>query len=249
MDLELKQKFLASWKKFFGEAELPITFYYTNETTGAEAVKPSKGWSCFIAHLQPVRKGQALRFDVDAIGCLGGKRYLGFTRSLSPTIHFFLSCGIPGKLEGERYKKTPEIAQQLISSQTEFIAPAKYMVCKRWDLLEEADHPEVAIFFVTPDILSGLFTLANFDRADSNGVFSPFSAGCGAIVKFPYDEKDAPEPRAVIGLFDPSARPYIGPNELTFAVPMNKLTAMINDMEESFLIAPAWTKLSQRLKK
>lgn len=28
-----------------------------------------------------------------------------------PNFEYFLSCGIPGKLEGERYKKTPELVR------------------------------------------------------------------------------------------------------------------------------------------
>jgi hypothetical protein len=53
------------------------------------------------------------------------------------------------------------------------------------------DDPEVVIFFAQPDVLSGLFTLANYDEADPNGVFAPFAAGCGSIVHYPYLEKDS----------------------------------------------------------
>ena len=40
MDIKFKEDFIVLWKKFFGEAELPITFYYTNEEGHAELVKP-----------------------------------------------------------------------------------------------------------------------------------------------------------------------------------------------------------------
>jgi len=29
-----------------------------------------------------------------------------------PHFEYFLSCGIPGKLEGERYKKSPELVKE-----------------------------------------------------------------------------------------------------------------------------------------
>jgi hypothetical protein len=88
--------------------------------------------------------------------------------------------------------------------------------------------------------LSGLFTLANFDEAKPNGVFCPFSAGCGSIVQYPYLENGSSRPRAVIGMFDVSARPYVPKETLTFAVPMNKFIRMVNNREESFLITRSW---------
>src|SRR5574341_1501771 len=99
---------------------------------------------------------------------------------------------------------------------------------------------EVVIFFAKPDVLSGLFTLAGFDTAEPNGVISSFGSGCGAIVQYPYLEKDSGNPRAVLGMFDVSARPYVREDELTLAVPMKKFVTMVGNMEESFLITGSW---------
>ena len=46
----------------------------------------------------------------------------------------------------------------------------------------------VAIFFAPPNVLSGLFTLANFDEPLPNGVIAHFGAGCASIVDYPYKE-------------------------------------------------------------
>ena len=89
-------------------------------------------------------------------------------------------------------------------------------------MITENDNPDVVIFFATPDILSGLFTLANFDQSEPNSTFAPFGAGCGSIVHYPYLEKDKERPRAVIGMFDPSARICVTSGELSFSVPMVK---------------------------
>jgi hypothetical protein len=78
-------------------------------------------------------------------------------------------------------------------------------VFKRWDTLTAADAPEVVVFFARSDILSGLFTLANFDQVTSHGVVAPFAAGCGSIVQYPYLERYAEMPRAILGMFDVSA--------------------------------------------
>ena len=112
MDATFKNKFLKLWKKYFNDAELPITFYYTDEEGRAESVKPGSVPRCIIGALVKVQKGESLAFDVDAVGCAGGKRYLGFADSLMPDFEYFLSCGIPGKMEGERYKKSPEMVKE-----------------------------------------------------------------------------------------------------------------------------------------
>ncbi len=247
MDMALKKRFIESWTRYFGGAELPIVFSYTDTEVAAETVPPTSAHQCMIGVLARVRKGASLRFDVDSIGCAGGKRYTGFKGELRPGFEYFLSCGLPGKFEGERYKKTPEIVIEMLKKAPQFTAPARHIVFKRFDVLEESDNPDVALFFAAPDVLAGLFTLANFDQTDLNGVFCPFSAGCGSIVQYPYLEKNSARPRAVIGMFDISARPFVPRETLTFAVPMNKFVTMIESMEESFLITRSWEKVKKRL--
>lgn len=128
-----------------------------------------------------------------------------------------------------------------------FMAPARHIVFKRWDRVGEADAPHVVIFFAPPDVLSGLFTLVCFDEAEPNAVYCPFCAGCGSIVKYPFLEKDAHHPRAVLGMLDVSARPFIPGSTLSFAIPMSKFAAMINNMDESFLITKSWEAVQRRM--
>ena len=247
MDVKLKERFTERWKKYFNGADLPIAFYYSNEAGSAEMVKTPSGHQCIIGVLSRVQKGTSLCFNVNSVGCAGGKRYLGFTHELMPDFEYFLSCGIPGKLEGERYKKTPELVKEVMKKMPTFKAPAQFILFKRWDKLEPADNPEVVIFFAQPDVLSGLFTLTSFDEADPNGVFAPFSAGCGSIVQYPYLERDSNRPRGVLGMFDVSARPFVPKETLTFALPMIKFLRMIENMEESFLLTASWKKVQDRL--
>jgi hypothetical protein len=247
MDMGLKEDFLDRWGKYFGGAELPITCWYTDDEGEADRAETPKGHRCFIADLAKIRKGESLRFDVASIGCSGGKRYLGFTRDVPPNFEHFLACGIPGILEGVRYKKSPELVKEYETRSPSFTAPARHIVFKRWDRLGETDDPKVAIFLAPPDVLSGLYTLAGFDEADLNAVYCPFSAGCGSIVKFPFLEIDASHPRAVLGMFDVSARPFVPGSTLSFAIPMNKFGAMINNMEESFLITESWKAVQRRI--
>jgi uncharacterized protein (DUF169 family) len=245
--MNCKQRFIRLWNEYFPGAELPISFYYTNEAGSAERVKPSAGHRCIFADLSRARAGSSLCFDAESIGCFGGKRYAGFSDAAMPNFEYFLSCGIPGKLEGERYKKTPELVKEWIAQAPTLQAPAEFLVFKRWDLLERADEPAVVIFFAKPDVLSGLFTLANFDLATPDGVWAPFGAGCASTIHYPYLEKDTDMPRAVLGLFDVSARPFVSSETLTFSVPMNRFEQMIDNMEESFLITESWSRVRERI--
>ena len=247
MDTQLKKGFMKLWKKYFEGAELPITFYYSKDAGDIEIVKKPSDHSCVIGVLNKVRKGKQLCFDPDSIGCFGGKRYLGYLDKLMPNFEYFLSCGIPGEMEGERYKKSPEIVREIMENMPAFKAPAKYIIFKRWDSLKEDDNPDVVIFYAPPDVLSGLFTLAGFDEAESNSVIVPFSSGCGSIVTHPYLEKNRPRPRCVIGMFDVSARPFVPSGILTFSAPMKKFEKMVYNMEESFLITPSWNKVRSRI--
>jgi uncharacterized protein (DUF169 family) len=246
MKQELKQQFLERWQKYFPGAELPIAFYYTDDAGDDKPFRTTEGQHCFIGDLAVARQGQTLRFDTKSLACFGGKRYLGFTQNLMPNFEYFLSCGIPGKLEGERYKKTPELVKELLQSMPTFKAPAEFIVFKRWDALAETDYPQVVIFFAPPDILSGLFTLANFDEPTNEAVFCPMGAGCGTIVQYPLRESQSDHPRAVLGMFDVSARPGVDPNSLTFSIPIQMFERMVANMDESFLITGSWDKVKNR---
>jgi len=247
MDATLKDTFIQRWQTYFPGAELPITFYYADDLGDVALAEVTDNTQCFIAQLAVVRRGESQCFTVDTMVCPGAKKYVGFSQTVMPNFEYFLSCGIPGKLEGERYKKTPEMVKDLVEKAPEFVAPAPYIVFKRWDRLERDDDPEVVIFYAKPDALSGLFTLAGFDETDPSAVIAPFSAGCGSIVQHPYVQKDADHPKGVLGMFDVSARPWVQKDILTFAAPIARFAQMVDNMPESFLITPSWDRVKRRL--
>jgi uncharacterized protein (DUF169 family) len=247
VDMNIKDKFIELNKEYFNNAELPITFYYSDIGEQAELVRPGSFSRCVMGALAEVRHGRDLSFNADSIECFGGRRYLGFDERLRPGFEYFLSCGIPGRMEGERYKKSPKLVKEIVKSWPKFRAPRPYVVFKRWDNLSKEDDPEVVIVFAQPDVLAGLFTLVNFDESQPEGVIAPMGSGCSSIVSYPYLERDSLHPRAIIGMFDPSARPYVPKDTLSFAVPMKRFITMIGNMEESFLITDTWKKLQKRI--
>jgi len=248
MDVRFKQQFLALWEKYFPGAELPITYFYTNDRVWAERAKAAAVTQCVVDALDAVRAGGTLALDVETTQCGGGKRYLGFAQKLRPDFEYFLSTGIPGKMEGERCKKSPQLVMEQLRHQPTFEAPGKFIVFKRWDKIEVNEEPLAAIFFAPPDVLSGLFSLANYDQPDANTVMAPSASGCASMVYYSYLESKSDHPRAVLGMFDVTARLCIAPDHLTFSVPMARFIDMVENMDGSFLALPSWGKVRARIK-
>jgi hypothetical protein len=243
----LKEQFLEKWNRYFPGAELPLVFYYADEVDPAQAAPKAADWQCVICDLGRVRQGKSTAFDIDAIGCGGGRRYFGLSQEIRPNFEYFLSCGLAGEMEGIRFKKTPELVRKMQEYQPPFEAPGRYIVFKRWDKMNEDDQPVAVIFFAPPDVLSGLFAVANFEEATPFGVIAPSCSGCSAIVYYPIMESQSSHPRAVLGMFDTSARPCVPADVLSFAIPYAKFVNMINNMDESNLTSEAWIKMRERI--
>jgi len=247
MDVEVRDRFAALWQEYCPGAELPITFEVSGECETPDKKKPPEGWRCVICDLAPVRKGNSLVLDRNSVTCSGGLLYMGFDAERSENFRYFLSHGKPGVVEGERYKKTPEIVDEYSASQVFLTAEGKCYKFKRWDKLTTEDDPDVVIFFARGEVLSAVFTLANFDRADPDGVICPFGSGCSSIIHYPRLEQQSDHPRAVLGMFDPSARPCVPLDILTIAVPMKKFEDMIGYMDESFFVTKTWDTVKRKI--
>src|SRR4030043_228222 len=145
------------WKQFretLGLKESPLGVYYTNNKPDGLTAKEGIH-QCMIGLLQNARKkGETVYFDKNHFGCPGGAYYMGFFESPRPNLEYFLSCGIPGEMEGERYIKTPELARKFIAMRKPRQAPAPYCVFKPIERFQEDEKPEVVVFFIPPDILS-----------------------------------------------------------------------------------------------
>jgi hypothetical protein len=247
MDLEFVDQFMRQWNKYFPGVELPIAYYYTDQPLAEDLSASQTTDRCLIGNMKRVRQGFPYVYDVHTPGCSGGKRYTGFSHSLRPNFEYFLSCGLPGEVEGERYKRDPELVKQYLLQHPPFDAPGKYLVFKRWDKLGQLDEPIAVVFFASGDVLSGLFALANYDMAEPDGVITPMGSGCAQMIAYPIEQSKQEKMRSVLGMFDVSARPQVGKDELTFSMPIQRLKQMVDYMDESFLITNSWKKVKDRL--
>jgi uncharacterized protein (DUF169 family) len=246
MNIEYRHHVAALWNKYFPGADLPLVLFYTDNKTPEQEKSEMRGDHCMISELKAAQEGDAVVLNATSIRCAGGRRYAGFSQTQRSDFRYFLSCGNE-KTEGERYKKTPELVDEVVDYLPPFEAPAANLVCKRWDRVKEDENPEIVAFLSPPDVLSGLFTLANYDRPDMNGVICPFGSGCSSIIYQPMKEIDNAHPRAVLGMFDVSARPFTHPGILSFAMPLKRFKELVDNFEESFLSTKTWSKVSERL--
>ncbi len=246
MNIEIRERFVAAWEKYFPGSELPLVCFYSNELNGVEFPdhpKPNKkGYTCIFSQIAPVKRGHSRAFNMANLGCFGSFLPFGFDINLSKEVKNYI-CNI------ERVKKSYEHVESMYTYRPPLKAPGKYLVFKRWDMLEEHDNPQVVIFFATPDVTAGLHGLANFDTLTPHGVVVPFCTACDAIVGFPLSELESEDPKAVLGSMDPSARIYFKPNVTTFAAPWPKFLSILNNIDGSFLETAGWSKVKSRFQK
>ena len=249
MDTTLRDRFTSLWQKYFPGAELPLALEFRHEPGSARHVPAPGGWRCIICQIGQARNGTPLAFDEDSITCHGGRMYTGYSAERPPGFRYFLSHGNNGVVEGERYKQTPEIVDAWERLIPPFSAQGTSLCFTRWDQLTEQDNPDVVVFFARAEVMSGLFTLANFDRSDPNGVICPMGSGCSSIVYYPWLEQQKENPRVVLGMFDPSARKCVPLDVMTLAFPMKRFGKVIGFMEESFLITPSWETVKKKIER
>ena len=149
--------------------------------------------------------------------------------------------------EVEHYKKTKEMVIDYVDSLKISLTDKPYLNFVRVDKLENWDDAEALIFFATPDMLSGLCTWAFYDNNDSDAVTTQFASGCSSIITFAIDENRSGGRRCFLGMLDPSARPLVPADELTFTIPMSRFKEMLTTMNDSALYQKAFSALKRRI--
>ena len=231
------KEFTDLYLKYFGEkAPLPIAVFYSDQP-GIES-KTIPG--CMFKQFHRAYNGETVIFSEETLTCGGGKLYLGIG-PIPDRVYNFVS-------NVEKYKKNPEIAQASISQINAQKDKRKYINFKRIDKLDNFEGIEGLIFFATPDVLSGLFTWANYDVEDINAVQSPWGSGCSSTVTALVNENRKNGSHCFIGLFDVSARPFFKSDILSFSIPMSRFKTMQGTLSQCCVAgAPAWDKLKKRI--
>lgn len=229
----------------------PVALLISDERPAAAKSLPENRWSCVMSMLHAAAQGETAVFDRRTVGCGGGLIGLGFCADYAGPpggIEYFLSTGREGGPEGEGYRKTPEMARAFIDALPRVEIPKQFVIFTPLTTVNTAvERPEVVIFLVNPDQLTALVVLANYGRSTSDNVIVPAASGCQSIGILPYYEAKQERPRAVIGTLDVSARPFLPPDKLTFAIPWTMFLEMEEHVEGSFLQRKAWQQVRKRL--
>ncbi len=231
----------------------PVAISFTDmKPEGALGFAPGRR-GCVISLLTAAAKGRVAAVSQETCGCTGGLVGLGFGKEIYGTmpggIEYFLSTGRgEGYAEGEAYWKTPELARSFVDSLPDLKIPGQFVLFQPLDEVDlAADKPELIVFYANPDQLSALVVLTNYGRPAGEHVMVRMAAGCQSIGLLPYAESRRETPRAVLGMFDISARPFVEPNVLTFTVPFRMYEELEANVPGSFLEKGSWAKVRARI--
>lgn len=230
------QTFLQKYREAFGNAvPLPVAFGYSHNPV-AEVKRIPR---CMIGAIRKVCGGEPLTLSADNVLCGGGSLYTAFA-PMQDRIPAFVS-------ETEHYKRTPEQVRRYIHNLDIQLAEKPYLNFIRIDKLSSFDDVEGILFFATPDVLSGLCSWAFYDNDADDAVSVRFASGCCSIVTFAVNENRKNGRSCFIGMLDPSARPLVPADELTFVIPVSRFREMMRTMEDSALFRKAYSIVKRRI--
>lgn len=217
----------------------PATGWYFTSGKPDNAITPDKGtWSCMMIYIEKVATGEKLCLSAQNPGCSGAACYLGFKEPEVGAGSFLA--------EKEKFKKNIELGNTFYAEIQASLAKDDYLVLERIEDLGDNIIPEVITLWVDATSLSGLVTLANYDRKTDDNVLIPFASGCQSIWTIPYKEKFQDISRCVVGLIDPAARLFLPHEILSFSMPINRFTELADNISGSFLELEIWESLTKQ---
>ncbi|RJX28702.1 MAG: hypothetical protein C4525_15765 [Desulfarculus sp.] len=261
---------LPEFLKTIGCAESPLGIFYSDQPP-AQGLSPApmpgllptrekeqrgqvdwpqvfESFSCVMGTIWRARRKQAAAyFDVERFGCPGGAFYLGFLGPQTDTIVYYVSTGVPGRLEGERYFDSPEACRCFFETIDPLPAPARYCILKPIEQFGPAEEPDLVAFFCRPETLCGLHQLATFATGDLEAVRSPMGAACSNLIAWPYRYLVQGEQKAVLGGWDPSARKFFKTDEMSLSLPWDMFQRMLERWPQSFLTTKTWATVHKKI--
>lgn len=199
---------------------------------------------CCFAYYEHWAQGETLVVKRGGPGCPGGHRSFGLEKTTPTFMANFLTDGV-GAPTGEGLRATPEVAQELLDRATPVENRSGYVLLGPVRV-EHWDEVRSVTFFVDPDRISGLTTLAGYWSSNPDIVVAPFGSACSAVLRALGEYED--DDRAVLGGMDVAMRRHLPEDTLTLTVSPARFAKMLTVPAESFLQKPWWNDL-MRLRK
>lgn len=206
---------------------------------------------CSLAVLNRVMEGESVLVTDSNMRCSGARAGFGFSDEM-PAIPGgfgnFISQGKGvGYPAGERIKRTPELAEQMMLSQPKNVMNNKTAI--KLSPYSEGVDCDTVIALVNADQLSTLIHLFNFENASYDNVIVPMCSGCASVFRIPFGEWKKESPRAVVGGVDVCSRIYFPSDTFFFTVPNASFLRMIELSDENMLASPIFKSVKKRLEK
>ncbi len=229
--------------------EEPLALLHTAKVPDRAHLPKVSGHSCLLNFMRLARlRKTPFCFTAETTACMGGKVYLGFLLPPPERVAHFVTTGFQGG-QGERYLPGPESMYRFFADldMQPSSAPC-WLVCPASTLADE-EKPELFCFHARGEALSGLMMLTCFALDDHHGVLAPFGSGCANIFAWPLHYRRKGLKKAVLGGADPSCRPYLKTDEMTFTVTAEVLDAMLDAYPQSFLMGNMWSAVRKKAEK
>lgn len=226
--------------------EEPLGVFYSATAPGGAGPKGGKGHDCLMKYVRMAQtKKQKGWISRQAPACRGGAIYAGFAEP-NDAVAVFVSSG-NDKIPGEKYLPDSQCMWKFFTAIDTQKAPADYCVFKPLSQFKANEEPLAVVFFVRGEQLAGLCQLAFYAFASHEAVAFPFGSGCASILSWPLLHARKGINKAIVGGSDPSCRPYLATDELSFAVPAKSFELMLEKAPESFLSGQTWQKARKKI--
>lgn len=225
----------------FIPVEIPSMGWYFSGEQPANALVFEKGkWTCMFQYMEQIANGKRVCFSANLSGCSGAACYLGF-KTPSPQAGSFLA-------KKEKFKNCIEYGEVFYNEIQAVKAKNNYLILSRIQDIPENTGIEVINLWVNAMSLTGLVTLANYDKPTNNNVLIPFASGCQSMWTMPYKEKSNLNQKAIVGGTDPAMRKYISSEVLLFSLSSERFVELAANIPDSFLPNSTWRDLLNKNK-
>jgi uncharacterized protein (DUF169 family) len=225
----------------------PVGMYFPDEYP-KNAINTDKRYDgCIVPLIFSSAKGKIVAFNKNNAGRDCAAFFLGYKNWIFTGIEGFLSDGVVFGRGGERFVKTKKQAKTFLESFKPKSINNKVTVFKPLKEFVGNECPEVVIFFVNPDELSGLVYLLHYNSPDKDDIIvTGFHSGCGSVVTLPMKYKNEGKIKAVMGMHDISVRSKLPRDIMTLAMPFELVSDIYNEIDNSFVITDNWGKIKER---